>query len=133
MAGGGCGRGEGSHRDGGCVTRARQTLETLGGRIRYARTCRRYTAAVFCRLAEVEPWQLVRWETGTGPLQHSMLRALAYFLEVPIQWLVTGEGEPPCRPLTEAEKIMAEVDIGPETRLRRLAQARPKLRDLPDL
>lgn len=114
------------------MTQAKVDLGTLGGRLRYVRLCRRYEAAVFCKLLFLPRWRLRDWETGKGPMPHDQLRLLAYYLEVPLRWLVTGEGEPPCQPLTEAQKIMAEIDISPETRLRRLVEkpGRPLLPDL---
>lgn len=109
---------------------AEPKLGTLGGRLQYARTCRRYTKAVFCRCLTLPPWRLEDWERGKGPIGHETLRLLAYYLEVPLKWLVSGEGEVPCRPPTEAERIMAEIDISPETYLRRRLEKRPVLPDL---
>lgn len=104
----------------------------MGARLRYARICRRYQLRVWAKYTDFNPHMVTFWERGERPIRHDQLRRAAYFLQVPLLWLVEG-GEPPLKPLTAGQRIMAEVDISPETRLHRLRQALPQLPHLPDL
>jgi transcriptional regulator with XRE-family HTH domain len=105
------------------------STETLPDRLRYARKCRRLTIKVLAKYTGLPPSSIEGWEQGK-PIRHDRLRMMAYYLEVPILWLVTGEGEVPCRPLTEGERMMARADISPETRLHQLRAAGARLPEL---
>jgi transcriptional regulator with XRE-family HTH domain len=109
------------------------STETLALRLRYARKCRRYQVGWLAMHLDVVPSAIEGWERGSRPVRHEMLRQLAYYLDVPILWLVTGDGEPPCRPMTDGEIMMARADISPKERLHRLRQRRPTLAQMPDL
>lgn len=104
---------------------------TLGGRIRYARKCRRLLPHQLAPYLGVETGLLTRWEAGQR-IEYRRVRQLAYFLQCPIDWLVYG-GEPaPVRPLTTGELLMARTcDIKPSTRLHKLRQAWPGWPRLP--
>ncbi len=108
-------------------------LDTLGRRIRYARLCRRYRMEIWCKYTGFNRHSFLGWEAGTRGISHENLRKVAYFLQVPIMWLVTGEGELPVKPLTKAQQLMACVDLTPAGRLHKLNQNRPKWRDMPEV
>lgn len=110
-----------------------QDPQTLGQRLRYVRKCRRYQLDTLCKYADLEKSSVKDWEGGKRAIPHLTLRRWAYYLQVDLLWLVTGEGPLPCVPLTTAQLIMAEVDISPETRLSRLRKAFPGHNMLPDL
>lgn len=108
-------------------------LDTLGKRLRWCRICRRYFLTLFARYTGFRKEWITQWERGEKDITTLQLRRWAYYLQLNdagLEWLITGEGEPPVKPLTPAQRIMAEVDISPETRLRKL---RRELGPLPKL
>ena len=76
-------------------------LETLGGRLVYARERQKMTAAALAKAADMDPGQLSRYESGerTGGIEAATVIALARALGVPVVWLAADEGQLPPVPL----------------------------------
>ncbi len=110
-----------------------EELDTLGKRIRYVRLCRRYRMEIWCKYTRFNRHSFIGWEDGTRGISHENLRKVAYFLQVPIMWLVTGEGDPPVQPMTKAQQLMSCVDLTPAGRLHKLNVNKPKWRDMPEV
>ncbi len=108
-------------------------LTRIGMRLRYARHCRRLGPKMLVKYLGCSIDQLEHWEQGDVAVPYERVRQFAYYYQVPIEWLVgdVPPEPPPCRPLTEAQLIMAEVDLGPEARLQQLHRARLQYRAIP--
>lgn len=77
-------------------------LETLGGRLIYARERQHLTAAAVAKAASMDPGQLSRYESGerTAGIEAATVIALARALGVPVGWLAADEGQlPPLPPV----------------------------------
>jgi transcriptional regulator with XRE-family HTH domain len=107
-------------------------LNTVGGRLRYVRKCRRLRILTVAKYAKLTKPQIARWESSINGADIRGLRILAYFYKVDVNWLIYGGDELPCKPLTKAELFMAKAtDISPETRLSNLRRDWPGFRCLP--
>lgn len=111
-------------------------LETLGSRLRFARTAKHYLLSVVCRQLSIKPHTMRSYENGTRSVAYDLVRLLAYLYEADIDWLVNGEGEPPTVIpfLTPAEELMGfktRPSKTGEARLKARHWAKPHMKDLP--
>jgi transcriptional regulator with XRE-family HTH domain len=87
-------------------------MDTLGGRIVYARESQDLTTAQLARRIGVKTETLHGWEADRAEPRPNRLLMLAGVLNVGPTWLLTGDGEKPVDALNETEMmhIHAAVD-----------------------
>lgn len=107
-------------------------LSTLAARIRYARLCRGYPMPVFCRFTGLKQSAVTAWERGERAVELTSLRKVAYYLEVPMEWLIGESTELPVKPRTALEELMhRSCGVSASERLHRLRQHRPRWLRMP--
>jgi transcriptional regulator with XRE-family HTH domain len=100
-------------------------LETVQGRLYYARVAHRLTRAVVGKAFGAKPNAIKNWERGengvtTVPYEYIVFATVAY--GVPESWLLGDTHETPLAPparQTDLERLMSGVDACPATLLRR--------------
>lgn len=90
-------------------------LDSIGGRLRYARNCNRFTVKLVVKyLSITKGWSVERvqaYETGKTRIPLDVVGYLGKLYRVPLEWLLNG-GEPPCQPyvkpvMTKGQQLMA--------------------------
>jgi transcriptional regulator with XRE-family HTH domain len=77
--------------------------DTLGGRIVNAREAHDLTTSQLAQRMGIETETLNEWETDRAEPRSERLLTLAGMLDVRPTWLLTGAGEGPSDPVSEAE------------------------------
>jgi transcriptional regulator with XRE-family HTH domain len=107
-------------------------MECLGHRVRYARACRGVSRRLAAELLRVNALTLADYERGKRSTPYPLVRLMAWAYDVPIAWLVDGEGEVPCKPPTAAQRLCRGVlSTDPELLFRARMGRRPWEKDLP--
>lgn len=107
-------------------------LSTLPKRMRFARACRDVSRGLAAEVLRVNAETLKDYERGRRGVPYELVRLMAYAYDVPIAWLVDGEGEVPCRPASPATRLARGVlATDPERAFRERMRHVPWRKDLP--
>ena len=107
-------------------------LAVLGHRLRYARQCRGLSRGLVSKYIAVPVPTLKHYERGARSTPQELVRLCAYLYDVPIAWLYWGEGEPPCKPMSDATKMWKRFGRRClEKGFRERWRARPNYAELP--
>ena len=91
--------------------RKEDSMNTLGGRIVYAREAEELTTSQLARRLGVKSSTLQAWESDRSEPRSNQLITLAGLLNVSPTWLLTGFGERPGGELTETEMMHIRATI----------------------
>lgn len=84
-------------------------LSTLAKRMKYARACRDVSRGLAAECFRVASETLKDYERGRRSTPYELVRLMAYAYDVPIDWLVDGVGDVPCKPASPATRLARGV------------------------